>query len=174
MKVCKINDEVLYATDALVRVRSSDIGELIQLADKNIRKRIRLCAHRDAEDDLHEMLIVLGRDNYVRPHRHPGKSESFHVIDGSADVIIFDEVGTPLERIEIGDYASGRCFFLRIDQAFFHSVVVRTERLIFHETTKGPFNRSETEFASWAPEENDIVAGSVFLHKVLRLVERER
>ena len=171
MQTRKINDEVLYADDDIVCVGRRDIEELKSLREKNVRKRIRLCAHPDRENMLHEMLIVLGKENYIRPHRHPSKSESFHVIEGSAIIILFDEVGTPIKRIELGDYSSGRRFYFRIDLPIFHTVVVISARFIFHETTNGPFNRSDTEFALWAPEETDVSEGSHFLCNSLQQIE---
>lgn len=163
MKVCIINDEVLYTSLPVVTVSSRDIEELKSLAAKNARKRIRLCTHPDSGSRLHEMLIVLGKDSYIMPHRHPGKSESFHVIEGCVDILLFDDTGKLIERIELGDYASGKCFYFRIDQLLFHTVIVRSDFVIFHETTNGPFNRADTEFAGWAPEETDIKVGNLFL-----------
>ncbi len=166
-----MNDEVFYAADGIVTVRCVDIGELKTLAERNVRKRIRLCAHPDQGNKIHEMFIVLGKGNYIRPHRHPDKSESFHVVEGSAAVVIFDERGAPIECVELGDYSSGRRFYFRIDRPLFHSVVVRSDRFVFHETTNGPFNRSDTEFAPWAPEENDVDTGISFLYNMLHHIE---
>jgi len=163
MQTRKINDEVLYADEDIVCAGRADVEGLKSLAEKNVRKRIRLCAHPDGENMLHEMLIVLGKENYIRPHRHPSKSESFHVIEGRADIMLFDEAGTPITRIELGSYSSGRRFYFRIDRPIFHTVVVISARFVFHETTNGPFNRSDTEFAPWAPEETDVSEGSLFL-----------
>ena len=41
--------------------------------------------------------------------------------------------------------------------------MIRSERVIFHETTNGPFRREDTIFAPWAPEESDEAAGARFL-----------
>jgi len=155
MRLRKINDEVLYATDNIICVGNTDIDDLKILSDGNARKRVRLCAHPSPEDRLHEMLIVLGKGIYIKPHRHPGKSESFHVIEGCADIVLFDEEGTVIERIELGEYSSGRRFFFRIDRPIYHTVLVISDRFIFHETTNGPFSRSDTEYAPWAPDESD-------------------
>lgn len=159
----KINEEVLYADDDILCIGRTDIEGLKSLSDNNIRKRIRLCAHPDEKNILHEMFIVLGKENYIRPHRHPHKSESFHVIEGSADIILFDEVGTPIKRIKLGDYSSGRRFYFRIDLPIFHTLVVISACFIFHETTNGPFNRADTEFAPWSPIDADIAEGLDFI-----------
>jgi hypothetical protein len=41
--------------------------------------------------------------------------------------------------------------------------LIRSEVLVFHETTGGPFRRADTEFASWAPDDTDVLAVGRFL-----------
>ena len=38
----------------------------------------------------------------------------------------------------------------------FHTLIIRSDILVFHETTEGPFDRNETVFARWAPEDGDV------------------
>jgi cupin fold WbuC family metalloprotein len=155
--------EVRYATDAIVLVDGADVERLKQDAAENARRRIRLCAHHGVDDRLHEMLIVHTSDTYVRPHKHLGKSESFHVIEGDVDVVIFDDDGGVREVIPMGAFASGRPFFYRIAEPVFHTLLIRSGVLVFHETTGGPFRRADTVFAPWAPEDGDAPAVSRFL-----------
>jgi cupin fold WbuC family metalloprotein len=147
--------EVLYAADAIVTVDRTAIEALKRAALANPRHRIRLCAHRGVADHLHEMLIVHTRDTYVRPHRHLEKCESFHVIEGDVDVVIFDEHGAVTGVIGMGSIQSGRRFFYRIADPLYHTLLVRSDVLVFHETTLGPFRREQTVFAPWAPEDGD-------------------
>lgn len=171
MRLYRESDEVLYADEPLVLADAPLIGRLKELARGNARRRVRLCAHPAPEDRLHEMFIVLGKGSYIRPHRHPGKSESFHVIEGEADLLLFDDTGTPVDRIGLGGYPTGGTFYFRIDRARFHSVVVLSESFVFHETTNGPFNRNDTEFALWAPGEQETDAGRRFMRKALQEME---
>ena len=55
--------------------------------------------------------------------------------------------------------------FFRIPENKFHSIVLRTEWLVFQESTKGPFKLSETETAKWCPGTTEIEAGRKFLEK---------
>src|SRR5947207_1087581 len=89
----RINDEVFVAEGPIVSISSRDIEFLKEKLASAPRKRIRICAHATPEDRLHEMIIVLDADTYIRPHKHIGKSESFHIIDGSVDVVIFEDQG---------------------------------------------------------------------------------
>ena len=75
----KESDEVLYAIDEIKWFSSQDINELIKLAKNNNNKRVRICAHQNISNNLHEMFIVHLKDCYVRPHFHLKKSESLYV-----------------------------------------------------------------------------------------------
>jgi len=155
--------EVLYADDRIVTVDSAGIADLKRAAENNERRRIRLCTHRRVDDRLHEMVIVHALDTYVRPHKHLGKSESFHVIEGDVDVVLFDDDGGVSDFIPMGAFASGRPFFYRIAAPRYHTLLIRSDVLVFHETTGGPFRRDDTVFAPWAPEDGDAAAVSRFL-----------
>jgi cupin fold WbuC family metalloprotein len=150
-----VTDEVLVATGGVVRVTAADLVEIRDRGTRGPRKRARLCAHLNPTDPLHEMLICLAHGTYIRPHRHPLKSESFHVIEGELDVVLFDDDGDLREVICMGPYASGKAFFYRLAEPRFHTVLVNTPHVLFHETTNGPFDPTDTEFAPWAPAEGD-------------------
>ena len=164
MKTKVFNAEVLYPDEQIVKVDQQDIAFLKEQASHNPRQRIRLCAHRDVADTLHEMLIIHAKNTYVRPHKHVGKSESFHVIEGIVDVVLFDEAGAVTDVIKMGEYASGRRFYYRISDPLYHTLLIRSEVLVFHETTNGPFKREDMIFAAWAPDENDQAARDSFIN----------
>lgn len=168
----QVNPEVFIAEHGVVQVRKSHLDLLKTQASANPRQRARLCAHRSPEDRLHEMLIVLTRHVYIRPHKHLGKMESFHVIEGSAQVVFFQESGAIDEVIELGDAASGRSFYFRIDDPRYHTQIITSEHLVFHETTNGPFNRADTVFAPWAPAENETEAVQEYLDALKRDLAR--
>jgi cupin fold WbuC family metalloprotein len=149
---------VFVTDDPIVRVGPDIIARLKQEARNTPRKRARLNTHRHMDDAVHEMLIVLDRETYVRPHRHAEKSESFHVIEGEADVVVFDDDGGIAEVIELGPSGGGRCFFYRLAEPRYHTMVIHSDALVIHETTNGPFIESRTSFAPWAPEEGSAEA----------------
>jgi cupin fold WbuC family metalloprotein len=151
--------EVLVASGGVVRVTAADVAEVVARGAGSPRKRARLCAHPSPADALHEMLICLARETYVRPHRHAGKSESFHIIEGELDVVLFDDAGAVRDVIAMGPYQSGRAFFYRLMEPCFHTVLVKTPFALFHETTNGPFDAADTEFAEWSPPEGGTAAG---------------
>lgn len=162
--------EVLYAGEGIVTVDAAEVAALKLGAHGNPRARIRLCAHHDVNDPLHEMIIVHESGCYVRPHKHLGKSESFHVIEGEVDVVIFDEDGAIADVIPMGSYSSGRAFFYRIASPAYHTLLIRSQVLVFHETTSGPFRREQTVFAPWSPEDAQAEAVTRYVAELNRAV----
>ena len=161
-----INEEVLYTTDDIVKVTPEDIASLKEIAARNKRKRVRLCCHSDMESSLHEMLIVHTRGAYIPPHKHIGKSESFHIIEGRLHVVIFCDDGTIAEVITMGAFHSGERFYYRIPENTFHSVIPISETVVFHEITNGPFIRENTIFPAWAPDEEEPEKVKIYLSKL--------
>lgn len=150
----KESEEVYYSNDDISYFSNEEIDYLKQVANQNPRKRVRLCTHRNKSDSLHEMFIVHMRDCYVPPHKHLGKAESMSILEGEVDVVLFEEDGRIKNVIHMGDQASGKIFYQRISEPTYHSLIIRTEYLVFHEITEGPFIREKTIFAPWAPKEN--------------------
>lgn len=167
-----INNEVFVAEDSVVTVSRDGIVAYQQQAARNSRHRARLCAHKYNENRIHEMFIALTGKAYIRPHRHLNKSESFHVIEGTATVVFFDSRGNIEEVIHIGDYHSGRPFYYRNEDERFHTQIVTSERLVFHEITNGPFDEADTVLAPWSPEESDSAGVRVYVDELKRQVAR--
>ncbi len=99
---------VLTATDDIVVVNAETLQTLKELAATAPLKRSRLCLHRTSEDPIQEMVIAFARDSYVRVHRHRNKSESFHILAGSLEVVFFDDEGRETRRIQLGEPGTGR------------------------------------------------------------------
>ena len=99
------------------------------------------------------------------------KSESFHVIEGMVDVVLFSEGGEVSKVIKMGSYSSGGCFYYRVASPIYHTLLIRSEVLVFHETTNGPFDRSQMVFAPWSPDERDGAAIASFLGRVERDIQ---
>jgi cupin fold WbuC family metalloprotein len=166
MNLRKINDEVFIAEDAIVRLGDAEIGFLKKQARISPRKRARICAHKTNDDALHEMVIVISADSYIHPHRHVGKSESFHIVEGEVDVAVFDDDGKLAEVIQLGAPASGRCFYYRLSESAFHTLLIRSDYLIVHEVTNGPFDRDRTVLASFAPTEDREAEARAYMQQV--------
>tara|TARA_B100001765_G_C19490164_1_gene333500 strand:- start:662 stop:1192 length:531 start_codon:yes stop_codon:yes gene_type:complete len=149
----KINNEVFYSEKNISQIKNADLVFLKDNIKNTEKKRIRLCTHLDEKDSTHEMFIALSNETYIRPHKHFNKSESLHVLEGSADVVFFDDEGKISNIIPLSDASSKSCFYYRINEPIYHTFIVTSKIFIFHETTQGPFKKSDTIFAPWSPEE---------------------
>jgi cupin fold WbuC family metalloprotein len=98
------------------------------------------------------MMIALRGDSYIRPHKHPGKSEAFHVIEGAVDVVVLDDGGEICEVVPLGSDGTG-AFYYRMSRPQFHTLLIKSDILVVHEITNGPFVAGATVFAPFAPEE---------------------
>ncbi len=146
----RINDEVWVAPAPVVQLGAPMLDFIAQQARSNQRGRARICIHKHATNPIHEMMIALRSNTYVQPHRHAHKTESFHLVSGIGDVVIFHEDGTIRNVIRL---SKDDHFYYRLENPYYHTVCIRSELLIIHEVTAGPFHPSETEFASFAPAE---------------------
>lgn len=172
MQTTAFNPEVYFADGEVVHIRRDDLGFLHAAADVSPRRRARVCAHKDADETLHEMIVVLKRDAYLIPEKHFVKVESYHIIEGAADVVIFDEAGEITEVVPLGDYRSGKAFFFRVRRPdFYHSLLMRSDFLLYHESATGPFKKSDTWVAPWAPAESDDVGKRAYMAELERRVD---
>jgi hypothetical protein len=57
-----------------------------------------------------------------------------------------------------------------MSQPFFHTLLIRSDILIVHEITNGPFLRGVTHFAPFAPEESDASGIADYLRRLLSRV----
>ena len=154
MKWHEVERDVFYPDSTLVMVTQADLRFVVEKAKASPRRRARLCAHPHATDGLHEMVICLVHDGYVRPHRH-SKIESALIIEGECDLVLFDEQGNIAQVKSFSDRHSGQPFFVRIAEPIYHTYLIAKDFLLFLETTPGPFDRTRTQQAPWAPTETE-------------------
>ena len=157
------SSEVYLSSQKTFAIDNRDIKELINLANNNIRQRVRYCSHASSQESVHEMFIVHPKGAYVRPHKHFKKAESMMIIDGEVDYIIFDDNGNVKEIISMGNYQSGKHFYQSTRTELYHTLLIRSEWLVFLEITKGPFVKKDTAFAEWSPKDEDSQAVKKFI-----------
>jgi cupin fold WbuC family metalloprotein len=77
------------------------------------------------------------------------------VIEGTARVVVFEDDGKIRDVLDMAPYGHGRLCYYRMPDEVFHSILITSEWLVFHETTAGPFDPSRTAFPDWAPDGRD-------------------
>ena len=145
---------IFYSDSATIAVGAGDLAFLLHEARKNDKHRARICAHPDVSDAVHEMVICLLDKCYIRPHLHH-KAESLHIIEGRCDLVLLAPDGQITRVVTLGTRAD-ETRFVRLAPQVFHTLIVRSEYIVIHETTRGPFRREDTVFADWAPSESEV------------------
>ena len=173
MRMKPQNPEVFVADQEVVAIGMNEIRFLEENVKHSPRKRTRLCAHRNSEETLHEMLVVYTGSTFIRPNKHPSKDESLHILRGAADFVFFDDEGNVTEVVALGDQESGRSFYVRVPADTYHSIVMRSAKLVIHECINGPFRKeSTTVFADWGPVEDDSEGVRKFTENMSAAVDR--
>jgi cupin fold WbuC family metalloprotein len=78
------------------------------------------------------------------------------ILEGDVDVVLFYDDGAIREVIQMGAPGSGKVFYQRLSDPIFHTLIIRSDFLVFHEITTGPFMREKTTFPDWAPEKEGL------------------
>lgn len=171
----QVSKEILYPIDpSIVSVNQKSVNLLISNSSETERKRMRFCAHPNPNSMTHEMIIVHEKDTYVRPHLHLERPESFHIIYGICDVIVFNHDGSILQVVNMGDFNSRLNFYYRLNESLFHTLLIYSDYLVFHETTQGPFDPANTLFAEWAPVPNDDKEVKQFITDLKTRIEEQK
>jgi cupin fold WbuC family metalloprotein len=169
-ELVELAPNILASRSPLIAISGPHIEDLKRRATASPLQRARILAHGFPQDSLHEMLIVQTQAVYVRPHRHYNKSESLHVIEGTAKIVFFDDAGSIEETLDVGPAASGVPFYLRTNAPRWHTQIVQTPFFVFQEVTGGPLRSEDTEFAPWAPDESDRPSVDAFMNSLAERV----
>jgi cupin fold WbuC family metalloprotein len=153
MALVQKSPEVFLAEGPISAVGEREITMLKAAVKASPKRRARINAHADGEDALHEMIIAIDAASYIRPHKHPGKSEAFHIVEGEVDIVVFTDDGEIDRIVQLGPPGGRRPFYYRMSKAFFHTLIIRSDLLIVHEITNGPFRPDATVFAAFAPDD---------------------
>ncbi len=162
MNLLRESDDVFVASGPITTIGASEVAFLKSAAASSSRGRVRINAHPDAGDELHEMFIAIRPDSYIRPHKHPGKSEAFHLVYGAVDVVIFDEDGAISDCVALSTDPREGAFYYRLSVPRFHTLRIKSELLVVHEITNGPFRPAETVYAAFAPDGADPAAAAAY------------
>lgn len=161
-----IGDGIFQSDQDIVKFSMQEVDFVKDAAKRCSRRRARICAHQSNENSLHEMMIAICSDSYIHPHRHIGKSESFHIIEGKVDVVVLNDDGGIMEIVKLGDQSTGRNFYYRLSNAHYHTLLIHSDMLVVHEVTNGPFSREQTELAPFAPPEEEPVMAMKYIEKL--------
>jgi cupin fold WbuC family metalloprotein len=160
MALVRKSPEVFVAEGPIATIGPADIEVLRQAVRQTPKRRARINAHPGHDDALHEMIIAIEPSSYIRPHRHPRKSEAFHIIEGQVDIVVFRDDGAIDQIVSLGAKGGRHPFYYRMSETRFHTLIIRSDLLIVHEITNGPFTPEGTIYATFAPGEDEPAAAA--------------
>ena len=172
MNLVQKSPDVFVAEGPIAAIGAEEIALLKSVVAKSPSGRVRINAHGDGEDRLHEMFIAIRPDSYIRPHKHPSKSESFHLVYGAVDIVVFEDDGRIRQIVSLAAGNPAKPFYYRMSKPFFHTLVVRSDMVVVHEITNGPLQQGGSVFASFAPEESDAAGIAVYKAALAEKIRR--
>lgn len=156
-KYAIFNKEDICVVDNMI------IQDLLLKAN-NSRGTFRFCMHKSTKDSVQEMIIVHKKNRYIRPHKHPNKSVSYHLIMGKMKLYVFDDKGIVINNIIVDSENIDGGSIFRLCKDFYYMPYPITD-IVFHETITGPFDEtSSVVWAPWSPNEDSSIKEE-FLNK---------
>lgn len=149
MRLVRTSEEAFYALGDLIYIGADEINILKAEVNNCSRKRVRICTHENIDAKLHEMFVCYTRDTKIAPHKHVDKDETFYVMEGDMDFILYNDTGDVKKILHMGTPGSGLPFCVRVPMNTFHSVRLNSDFCVLHEATPGPFDRADTVWATW-------------------------
>ena len=125
----KQSEEVYYLEKNKNNITEQDIIFLKNQAKLNKSQKCRICIHKNENELMQEMFIIHTNKCYVRPHFHSDKSESIQVLEGEADLFIFDNLGNITDKIDLGCISSKKTFFYKIDKNIIHTIIIKRKKI---------------------------------------------
>lgn len=108
--------------------------------------------HPQLDDPVQRLCIAMEPGTYVRPHRHmqPETWEILLILSGAVALLVFDDGGRVLERIELA--AGGEVTAVEIPANTWHAVASLKAGTVVFEVKQGPYAPiAEANYAPWSP-----------------------
>ena len=155
MSIIQIAENVFSANSDPFILSNEHLKSVVDCALHHPLQRARINLHSTDDSTVHEMIIALTDKSTVHPHKHPDKSESFHILRGELKISFFDDQGFQQSDLDVILSASSGPLVYRLNSPLFHSVESLTRVSLFHETTSGPFIPGlSSVYPSWDPRKS--------------------
>lgn len=128
--------------------------QLIANACASERLRYHLNLHRSYDDPVQRVVIALARGTYIPPHYHEFNHqwESFNLIEGKVNVIIFNFRGVVTDVITLSQ--STGVFGVELEPGTIHTICCASDNAVIMEIKEGPFNPEKAKVIPiWSPDE---------------------
>ena len=138
------------------RIDQTLLTTLSTQAAASPRKRAHHNLHPQLDDPVQRLCIAMEPGTYVRPHRHmqPETWEILLILSGAVALLIFDDSGKVLERIELA--TGGDVTAVEIPANTWHAVASLKAGTVVFEVKQGPYAPiTEVNYAPWSPADGE-------------------
>ena len=158
-----------WCTEDVVGIDQQIVDQLLRVSEMNGNCDARICLHPSPGSNFHEMIILQHLGRYYRPHKHRGKGESCHIIQGRVRFFVFNDDGTVSDCSVVG---GGHSMIFRAGTDLWHTVVPITDHAVYHESKPGPYLAdTDSLFPTWAPDGSDSAEAKAYMNRLLRFVQ---
>jgi cupin fold WbuC family metalloprotein len=151
----------------IITINEEMIDQTIKEARKTPNGCFRICLHSSINSPIQQMVIAFTRKTYFPPHRHPNKTESYHILSGRVVVVFFSDEGDIVHSFIMDKDDKKSVQIYRQNGCYWHTIVVLSDFAVIHEIVNGPYIKIENEYVGWAPSEEDNDAKDAFRKKVI-------
>lgn len=142
----KKNERVFYSKLEDSKLSKQQIILFKELSIINNQGVTRICLHQSDSSSLHEMIMVHTKPAKIGPLKQDKASISYHIIDGSIEVKIYDELENikKLYTLKNLSFSDDELNSIRIKPNDYRTVSSLSNYAIFLEITNGPFEDNDT------------------------------
>tara|TARA_B100000989_G_scaffold212944_1_gene161814 strand:- start:170 stop:607 length:438 start_codon:yes stop_codon:yes gene_type:complete len=112
------------------------IKKLIKYSKINNNINCRLCFHKTKKDSIHNMIVLLNKNNLntFKFHNHKNSDEFYNIIKGSGHIYIKRN-----KKIIKKTISDNKYFMTKVDKKIYHKIVPTSDILIFNEIKLNPY-----------------------------------
>lgn len=148
-----VGDGYYRVKEGISYVARRDLDDLKSRLSDSVWTSVELSMQPNEQADLQEKFVVAIGPYKVRPRSHPDRDVSFHILEGQADCVLFDDHGLIREVISLGD---GNHVYVRVPRGVFYSLIRKCPCLVIHEATSGPVHAGSEVWAPWAQSDANL------------------
>ena len=130
------------------QISTRQLDRLTRDAAASPRRRMNLNLHADLADPIQRLAIAMQPETYIRPHRHGQTWELLTPLRGRFVVLGFDDAGTVIDRLVLGEDAA----VSETPALGWHAMLSLDDGGVILELKHGPYEPAvEADFAPWSP-----------------------
>ncbi|WP_432720516.1 WbuC family cupin fold metalloprotein [Jeongeupia wiesaeckerbachi] len=137
------------------QIDTATLDALSLQAAQSPRRRANHNLHPELADPIQRLAIAMEPGTYVRPHRHPHTWELLYPLRGRFVVLHFDDAGTVIDRVVLGEGAA----VVETPAGVWHAVLSLDAGGVIFEVKHGPYTAIAAEdYTAWSPAEGEPAA----------------